>query len=47
MESFTLSKLVDLGVTDIVIPDGVLVRWKDFKKYDPLQYDIIVRDCIQ
>lgn len=23
MESFTLSKLVDLGVTDIVIPDGV------------------------
>ena len=31
----------------IVIPDGVLIRWKDFKKYDPLQYDIIVRDCVQ
>lgn len=31
----------------MVKPDGVLVKWKDFKNYDPLQYEVIVRDCIK
>ena len=32
--------------TGIVKPDGYLVKWKSFNKYDPLQKQVIIRDCI-
>lgn len=31
----------------VVEPDGFLVRWDEFEKYDAIQYKIVVRDCIK
>lgn len=30
-----------------VKPDGYLVEWDKFEKYDGLQYKTIIRDCIK
>ena len=27
-------------------PDGYLVEWENFDDYDPLQKQVIIRDCI-
>lgn len=33
--------------TGVVEPDGYLVEWDKFDEYDKLQYQVIIRDCIQ
>lgn len=30
----------------IIEPDGYLVKWDEFDKYDSLQKKIIIRDCL-
>lgn len=32
--------------TGIIIPNGYIIKWDEFHKYDSLQKDIIIRDCI-
>lgn len=32
--------------TGIIEPDGYLVEWDKFEEYDPLQKQVIIRDCI-
>ena len=32
--------------TGCIKPNGLLVKWDEFEKYDALQKQVIVRDCI-
>lgn len=32
--------------TGLMEPKGVLIKWDEFDKYDALQKQVIVRDCI-
>lgn len=34
------------GLSESEVSYGVLVRWKDFNNYDPLQRERIMQDCI-